>query len=408
MRFHFLIFAALIAVSTLFSVDLDQPFGVTINAALLIAALACGAWLLPVLVLRRRSDFELSGVTIAAIAFVSIALVAFAAGQYPWFRTLGAPLPAQAAGLGLMLLSVGLFLAIGHQISRIQHLKWLTWLFLFAGGIFCITQVVPGLGFLDRFSNSKSVGSMFWIWLVAISFSQALFNKDLSRILRIALFGLAGLALFRGMFMAASWASGWLPPLLAMAAIFLFRMPRTAVGLSLVAIPGSLFFIGQGLDLLMSGEQYSYISRLEALRTLWQLFEKSPLIGLGPANYYHYTPLYPILGWYVNFSSHNNYIDLLMQTGILGLLAFAWLIIEITRIVLRTLRFEALGGFTRAYLIGAVGGLTGALASGLLADWIIPFYYNIGLAGFRSSLLFWLFLGGVLALKRIAVREAFV
>ena len=42
-----------------------------------------------------------------------------------------------------------------------------------------------------------------------------------------------------------------------------------------------------------------------------------------------------------------------------------------------------------------------ALAAGMLGDWIIPFYYNGGVLGFRSSLLFWVFLGGALALRRM-------
>jgi len=54
-------------------------------------------------------------------------------------------------------------------------------------------------------------------------------------------------------------------------------------------------------------------------------FLKLTLLGVGPANYYHYTLINPIIGWYVKFNSHNNYLDLLAQTGILGLACFLWL-----------------------------------------------------------------------------------
>jgi hypothetical protein len=44
--------------------------------------------------------------------------------------------------------------------------------------------------------------------------------------------------------------------------------------------------------------------------------------------------------------------------------------------------------------------------AGLLGDWVIPFYYNIGLEGFRASVIGWMFLGGLIALQRIeAGRE---
>jgi len=34
----------------------------------------------------------------------------------------------------------------------------------------------------------------------------------------------------------------------------------------------------------------------------------------------------------------------------------------------------------------------------MLADWFLPFVYNIGFAGFRTSALAWMFLGGLVAL----------
>jgi len=37
----------------------------------------------------------------------------------------------------------------------------------------------------------------------------------------------------------------------------------------------------------------------------------------------------------------------------------------------------------------------------MLGDWILPFLYNIGLMGFRASILFWLFTGGLIALARM-------
>jgi O-antigen ligase len=406
MRVYFWELAILIVASIAFSFDLGQSAGVAFNAALPITALVCSTWFLQILVLRERSNIESSNVLAAAVSLMGIALVSFVAGQYPWFHIPGAPLSAQVAGFGLLLLSCSLFLVVGYQIRHVRYLRSLTWLFLSVGGLFCLTQVVPGMGFADRWSSPDTVGSMFWIWLVAISSSQAIYNRELSIIWRTALICFAALALYRGLFLAITWTSGWLPPLVAIAVIFLFRLPRTVVGVSLLALPGALVLARRAFDLLMTTEHYSYISRLEAWYILWQLFEKSPLIGLGPANYYYYTALYPIFGWYVSFSSHNHYMDLLMQTGILGLLAFVWIIIEIIRIIFRLFRSEVISGFSRAYLIGALGALAGSLVSGMFADWIIPFYYNIGVRGFRSSLLFWLFLGGVLALKRITAREA--
>jgi O-antigen ligase len=116
------------------------------------------------------------------------------------------------------------------------------------------------------------------------------------------------------------------------------------------------------------------------------------------ANYYWYTPLIPILGYHVQFNSHNNYVDIIAQTGIIGLACFFWFAFEVWRVGWG-IREKVPDGFAKAYVIGALGGLVATLVSGMLGDWILPFVYNVGLQGFRSSLIGWLFLGGLIALE---------
>ena len=131
------------------------------------------------------------------------------------------------------------------------------------------------------------------------------------------------------------------------------------------------------------------------------MVRNNPLFGLGFANYYWNTPLYAIRGWNVQFSTHNNYLDLVAQMGILGLLTFLWFFWEMGRLGW-WLRERVSDGFSRAYVYGSLGGLVATLFTGALGDWILPFFYNIGMSGFRSSVLAWLFLGGLVSLKRIA------
>jgi hypothetical protein len=152
--------------------------------------------------------------------------------------------------------------------------------------------------------------------------------------------------------------------------------------------------------LLLADEEYSAMTRWEAWRILAEIVKVNPVLGLGPANYYHYTPLFPILGWAVNFNSHNQYVDIVAQTGLLGLSCFLWFVWELGRLGWR-MRVRVPDGFARAYLYGALGGLGGTLAAGLLGDWVLPFVYNIGLGGTRTSLLGWLFLGGLVVLEKL-------
>jgi O-antigen ligase len=137
---------------------------------------------------------------------------------------------------------------------------------------------------------------------------------------------------------------------------------------------------------------------------LLDIITTSPLVGVGPANYYFYTPLFPIMGWYVNFNSHNQYFDLVLQAGFLGLIAFLWFTASVARAAAH-LRKQARDGFTKAFSTAVLAGMAGSLAAGFLADWILPFIYNLGIGGFRSSLLFWVFLGAAVAMKRIVDRQ---
>jgi hypothetical protein len=137
---------------------------------------------------------------------------------------------------------------------------------------------------------------------------------------------------------------------------------------------------------------------------MWEIIKVSPILGFGPANYRFFTPLFPIRGYAVQFNSHNQYVDSVAQTGIVGLICFLWFGVEMMWLSL-TLRNRAAEGFAQAYVYGAIGGVAGTFAAAMLADWVFPFVYNIGLAGMRGSMLAWIFLGGVVAIEQITDRQ---
>lgn len=145
--------------------------------------------------------------------------------------------------------------------------------------------------------------------------------------------------------------------------------------------------------LITGNEDYSVLTRWEAWRILFEIIQVNPFLGLGPSNYYWYTELFPILGYSVAFNSHNNYIDIVAQIGVFGLIFFLWFFWELGKTASSMLPgLEE--GFDRAYVIGAIGGIAGMLVAGMLGDWLIPFVYNVGLVGFRSTVFGWIFLGG--------------
>lgn len=393
---------ALLVAAVLMPLNVRRGGNPVMSGCLLVAAGVCGTALVrrwmtasPAVPLTRAER--------AVAAFLGVATLAFLVGQYPWFPAPPAPMSAQIGGLGLFLLSGGLMLAVGREIRSLVQLKRLTWLFLAASALAVVVVVVqplfPGVAVLDMV-DATTVGGMFWTWVVAMSASQALFNRDSSFPWRGALAALTLLTLARGLLIAFSWASGWLPPLVALGTVVFLRFPRLGLGLGLLAVAPMLMVASDVVAPVTQGESYSLMTRLEAVRVLWQVVERNPWLGLGPANYYHYTLQFPILGWYVRFNSHNQYLDLILQVGVVGLLAFLWVAAEAGRVAWQ-LRERPSSRFARAYAVGVLGGLAGSLAAAALADWVVPFVYNIGIPGFRSSLLFWFFLGGTVALRRM-------
>jgi hypothetical protein len=72
------------------------------------------------------------------------------------------------------------------------------------------------------------------------------------------------------------------------------------------------------------------------------------------------------------------------------------------------LRKQVPSGFAQAYVYGALGGLAGMVVAGMLGDWVLPFFYNVGLNGFRSSMIGWFFLGGLVSLEQMVRSQKFI
>jgi O-antigen ligase len=370
-----------------------------VNLSLILVALLSSIWVTDMALTRKLPRLP-RRVSLPLILFMASAVLSFVLGQFPRFPTESAPLQAQIGGLSIFLLSGAAFLLIAVRLTTLLQLKRLTAVFLISGAFMVLLLVVPGLEQRTaQLIRPTTVGSLFWTWLVAIAFSQALLNRDLRPHTRLGLLLLTGLVFYKNFFLTFTWVSGWLPPIIALAVILALSFPRLAFAMSLVALPFVLMSLEPIFNPVLSNEQYSMETRFVAWKIVLKIVQVSPLVGLGPANYFYYTPLFPILGWYVTFSSHNNYLDILAQTGLVGFLLFSWFLFEVGRLAWR-LRNSFPTGFSRAYVHGVLAGLTATLVAGMLGDWLLPFVYNVGLRGFRSSLLAWVFLGGLAALAR--------
>ena len=187
------------------------------------------------------------------------------------------------------------------------------------------------------------------------------------------------------------------PPALATFAVLIALKSRKTAFIVLV---GGLALTPFLIPQLLADDTYSFSTRIAAWEIISEIAQVNPVFGVGPANYYRYTPLFSILGYSVNFSSHNQYVDLIAQTGIVGLVFFLWFFASMFIFGWKR-KSKVPEGFPTAYTYGILGGILGTLAAGMLGDWILPFVYNIGFVGFRSSIFPWIFLGGMIAMVHI-------
>jgi O-antigen ligase len=240
--------------------------------------------------------------------------------------------------------------------------------------------------------------------MVALAFGQVGFNRRLDWRLRSLLALLIVLVFLRGLAGAPGWISGWLPPAIALYGALAIGAPALTGWLTLAGAVVAALLVPSMASFVLAGDNpYSLGTRLDAWRIMGEIIAAQPILGSGPANYYFQTPQYEIRGYAVSFSSHNTYIDITAQTGILGSLCLVAFVVAMGRRIL-ALRGRCGRGFTNGFFVGATGGFVGTLAAGMLGDWIFPFVYNVGLDGLRTSLPAWALLGGLHALGRVVER----
>jgi O-antigen ligase len=381
-----------------------------VNTAILMVGFLSFLWIVDMFVRKRQIKLVPSITMIPAFAFIIISFIAFLNSQLIYTslaRT--APITTQLGGLGVFILSIAAFILTANQIKDLIWLERLTWVFIALATIYVIFggiaphAVVSLVRPLYQYGSADT--SIFWIWIVAITSSQAFYNQSLKIHWRLLLLGILGATIYLSFFLAYSWKSGWLPPLIGLGTIFWFgtkklRLPVILIGFLVVVFSSSNFS-----GFVTGGEDYSLQTRFPAWSIVLEIFKLNPILGVGIANYYWYTPIFRILGYTgLTFSSHNNYIDLLAQMGIVGLLCFLWFFWAIGRLNFQ-LKDRVPPGFASAYVLGAIGGLVATLTAGMLGDWIMPFVYNVGLPGFRSSMYSFIFLGGLVYLEQIYINN---
>lgn len=406
---------ALVLAALVVPLEIGTGTEVRLNPASLLVPALAGIWLLASL-RRRTLAFAASRVNRPLLLFLATGLLSLLIGRATWDPTVpvgGSFLLVQLAQWAIFAFSALAFWLTANLISDERWLWRLTAFFLIVGGGVVILRLLPGVwGMLNRFTTIAFIRAPFWVLLTGLAGGQLLFNRQLSPAWRAFLAAALAAALVYAFVQQQEAASNWVGIGAALGVLAWLRFPRLRWPLVILVvvlivlgllIPSIYEFAGGDQEWDTSGG-----SRLVLIGRVVEVTMRNPITGLGPAAYRPYANATPLLyqrAYWVQplINSHNNYVDLFAHGGIVGLALFAWFAWEIGRLGLR-LRRHHTTGFAAGYLNGMLAAGAGALVIMLLADWILPFVYNIGFPGFQASVLVWLFMGGLVALENM--REA--
>ncbi|NMC11956.1 MAG: O-antigen ligase family protein [Chloroflexi bacterium] len=364
--------------------------------SLLLSLVLVGLWILQLLS-DKQTKLISTPIQKPILAFIGVALLA-----YFWSIAARDPLLViwksfpivQLAALAIIILLPLVALFTANQIKDVAWLERIAWTIIFLGTVVSLGNVLNLPIYRFYFNGSRG---LFAAWSGGMAYAMALFDERLSKLTRAALLGLLALMVYWTLVMETIWLSGWLPLGVTCVVITFFRSRKlfaafSVIGLIVVAFHFNALFqriivanINEGSD-----------ERLLLWQQNFDLALKHPLLGVGPAGYaIYYMTYHPQEAR----STHNNYFDVLSQTGFIGLGLFLWIFAVFITIAF-WLRRQLNGqrNFEEAYANAALGGAIGALAAMMLGDWVLPFAYNQTITGFDNAVFTWIFLGGAAGL----------
>ena len=365
--------------------------------SLLIAIFLMLVWIVQSLV-NKTPLLRPSPINTPIVAFMAVNIIATA-----WFSvmkdellTLWSPrfITTQLGALALNLLVPAVALMVTSNIRDVKWFRRLVGIVLFIAALNAITKIfnLPTNIMLDNGSKG-----LFVMWGGVFAYAQLLVNKELSlgRKLFMAL-TLLGI-LYYYVVQTSIWLSGWLPLFVAITAVTFFYSRKLFVFMAIVALIVLAFkFDFIYARVVTDNVSEGGLSRLDIWRMNLEHVANHPLFGMGSAGYAAYNMFYhPIDAR----STHNNYFDVLAQTGIVGSICFIWLLSRFLQVGLAVQKaFVGKRNFEEMFALATLGGFFGVVVGMALGDWVLPFAYNQTISGFDNAQYTWIFLGCMVSL----------
>ncbi|CAG0937509.1 hypothetical protein TFLX_06443 [Thermoflexales bacterium] len=406
-------FLLLIPSALVVRLEIGTGTEVSLNPAALLVPALLGIWLLNSL-MQHKLRLVPSRTNRPLFLFLLASLISIPISQVIWDPSVPRSdrfVVVQLAQWALFAFSAGIFWLIGNRITQPVWLKRITIFYLIVAEAMALVRITPGNEYIAYNTLSFAVErAPFWLLLTAVAAGQLLFNQRLSGRWRLCLVIILATTVYYALGIQQERSSNWVGVFTALGVLAWLRFPRlrwlSFAALIATLASGVLFSVIY--DFAGGDEKWteSGASRGVLIQRVLELSMRNPITGIGPAAYrpYGFTrPLFYEGAYWIEprINSHNNYVDLFSQVGILGLGLFLWFMAELAWLGWR-LRKVFKNGFEGGYVNGMLAAWAGIMVIMALADWFLPFVYNIGFSGFQASVLIWMFLGGLLTLEQLA------
>lgn len=383
------------------------PTGTLTNipASLILSAIIVLIWALSMLV-KRNVQLAPGRYVLPILLFIVLAILSVPYswlllnpnlfGRGIWAKTELGFTFAQIGGVTLMILLPAVMLMTANVLREEKWFKL----------VFALMLLVALPEVLQRILGTRlalgdfrlQTGASYPLWVVALTIGQVYFNQSLRMWQRALLVSLAASWFLFNAGQNTVWFSGWMPAIVALLFLTFFRSRKLffvllIVGAAIVFARADYYFGYVWNDAIASDSNRFEIWRIIIFDLT--LTKTNIIFGAGPAGYLpFYQFYYPGAAWV----SHNNYIDIIAEMGLVGISVFLWLLYSVFRTGWEQ-REQMPSGFLRGFNYGVLGGFVGTLFAMGLGDWYIPFVYNIGIPGFDFAVHGWLLTGAMLALS---------
>ncbi|MGE3508972.1 MAG: O-antigen ligase family protein [Vicinamibacterales bacterium] len=301
-------------------------------------------------------------------------------------------IPVQAGQLAAIVMGPAALLLTARFLNTRQTLVWMVWSYVALTMVGLLASLTLGM--------ETNLRGLILTWSAVLMLGQLLYNSDLRPGVRALLVVAFAVTMFVKVVLGLTWVSGWLPTLVGCTTIAAFRWPKSVLSAVLI---GTLVIVLAG-DSLRSDYDREYEESGATRLGKWTLVLGQPfvwnhaLFGTGPANYAVYFTVYTPND---RMSTHNNYLDIFLQLGIVGVVLVLVLLAAIARLALRLSRDRLDDPFLTAYARSSLGGIAAVVVAMGLGDWFTPFVFNQGLAGFSWTVQSWIFFGALCAIPAV-------